>query len=145
MRKGIGRDEAAVMLALLVGAADGKPQPEEEAEILARLGPQLGRLGPKGQAETVRLLGELLGTIGLDRTLSSIRTALPVPTDRIDAVRVAVDVAFADGRLAPAEAQRVADIADALGLEEPELRAILAGRTGPTKGTSAGESQGKAR
>lgn len=133
MRKGIGRDEAAVMLALLVGAADGKPQPEEEAAILRRLGPQLGRLGPEGQAETVRLLGELLGTIGLDRTLSSIRTALLVPTDRIEAMRVAVDVALADGRLAPAEARRVAHIADALGLDEAELRAVLAGRQGKAR------------
>ena len=136
----IGRDEATVMLALLAGAADGQPQPEEEKAILARLGPQLRRLGPAGQLSTLARLGELLDGLGLDRTLSSLRAALPVPAERMDAVRTAIAVAFADGEVTAAEARRVAVIADAMGLTEAELRTLLpAGRGG------APGAKGKAR
>lgn len=79
--------------------------------------------------------------------LSSLGAALPIPKERIDAVRVAVDVAFADGRLGAAEGRRVAHIADKLGLEEADLRSILAGRDGQAQGQrkGRGKSEGKAR
>lgn len=122
----LGRDEATLMLALLVGGADGQAHAAEEAAIRKRLLPHLGRLGADGEERTIRLLGELLTTIGLDRTLSSLRAVYRMQEERVEAFRLAAHVAFADGRLRAAEADRVAQIAAALQLTEAELRASLA-------------------
>ena len=124
-KTGLDRDEATLMLALLVGQADGVSDPAEEQAILARLAPQLGRLGPDGQQRAVEVLADLLAKLGLDRTLSSIRAAYPFHEAAVEGFRVAAGVAFADGKLTADEAQRVAHIATALRLSEAELRASL--------------------
>lgn len=118
-------DQTVLMLAVLAAHADGKPSPHEDQAIVARLGPHIERLGPEGQDATLALLAELLHSIGMERTLLTLRSHLPFPQDRIDAVRLAASVAFADGRMEPGEAQHIAWLADLLGLDEGQLGQAL--------------------
>jgi tellurite resistance protein len=114
------REEAPLMLALLVAGADGQAD-SREARILAEFA-----RGHAVQPEPSRRLADLLATLGLERTVHAVAASLPTPVERRDALRLALAVAFSDGRLAPAEADRVAHVADALRLDEDDLRALLA-------------------
>lgn len=124
---GLDRDEGTLMLALLVGQADGVADPDEERAIVERLAPHLQRLGPGGQARAVEVLADLMDRFGLERTLTSIRAAFPFHAAAVDAFRLAVDVAFADGMVTSEEVERVADLARGLQLTEDELRSCLPG------------------
>lgn len=118
-------EQAVLMLAVLASSADGQPSPQEERLIRTKLAPVLARLGDDGQRTTLALLRQLVQGIGYDNTLTSIRSALPMPRDRIEAVRLAASVALADGQLAGREASHVADLAVLMGLNEDEFRAAL--------------------
>jgi tellurite resistance protein len=118
----IHREEAPLMLALLVAGADGRAD-AREAQILAAFA-----RSHAVRPQPSRRLAELLAALGLDRTVHAVAGSLPTPTERRDALRLALDVAFSDGRLATGEADRVAHVADALGLDEADLRALLGDR-----------------
>ena len=128
-RRPVGRDlsydQTVLMLGVLAASADGVLGPEESRVIAQRLAPHLERLGDDGQEAALVMLSDLLETIGMERTLLTLRSHLPFPKDRADAVRLAVSVAFADGRIAPREAAHIAWLADLLGLDEAQLRRAL--------------------
>lgn len=135
-------DQTVLMLGVLAASADGQRSADEANVIAARLAPHLGRLGPEGQATALRLLQDLLQTVGMERTLLTLGSHLPFPQDRAEAVRLAVSVAFADGRITPKEAEHVAWLADLLGLDEAQLRRVLGKPAG--KGTAGkGKPQAK--
>lgn len=125
MGRDLSYDQTVLMLGVLAASADGSLAASERRVIAKRLAPQLGRLGDDGQDKTLKLLDDLLKSIGMERTLLTLRSHLPFPQDRADAVKLAVSVAFADGHITPREAEHLAWIADLFGLDEAQLRQAL--------------------
>lgn len=120
----LSRDESFLLVGLLVADADGRRLPVELDTIMASLQSRSARVGEaarrrvQGMADRVR--GQGLGTL-----LGEVSRGLPSPADRRWAFGLAVEVAFADRFLHPSEVDHIADLGDALGLDEHEVFSLV--------------------
>jgi tellurite resistance protein len=118
------RDEAFLLVGLLVADADGRRLPVEVQTILDALqtrhvrADDFARVVVQEKAARVR-------AHGLDALLREVTGGLPSPSDRRWAFGLAVEVAFADRFLHPSEVDHIADLGDALGLDEHEVFSLV--------------------
>src|SRR5437868_15432498 len=99
--------KAQLALAILVAHADGVAEAVETTVIAQRLE---RRLAGVGQDEQKQVMAETLRGVeqeGLEIVLTRLAADLATPIARHQALRLAIDVAHADGRLDSAETSRV--------------------------------------
>lgn len=121
---GLLRDEAFLLVGLLVADADGRRLPVEVDALLDALERRHARVDERG-----RLLAQVLAAQvrerGLASLLGQVKRALPSPGDRHWAFGLAVEVAFADRSLHAGEVEGIADLGHALGLTEDQVEVLV--------------------
>lgn len=118
------RDEAFLLVGLLVADADGRRLPVEVQAILDALEGRHARVDEPARL-AVQETAESVRRRGLDALLQEVVRGLPSPADRRWAFGLAVEVAFADRFLHPSEVDHIADLGDALGLDEHEVFTLV--------------------
>lgn len=114
------RDEAFLLVGLLVADADGRRLPIEVETLLDRLQKRNAQVEERSR----RLVQSMAASVrerGLAALLGEITRALPRPEDRRWAFGLAVEVAYADRVLHPSEVEHIADLGDAIGLDENDV------------------------
>ena len=117
------RDEAFLLVGLLVADADGKRLPIEVDTLLDALEKHNSRVGEPSR----RLVQKMAASIrhrGLPALIGEVSRGLPKPADRHWAFGLAVEVAYSDRDLHPSEVDHIADLGDALNLGEDDIAAI---------------------
>jgi len=117
------RDEAFLLVGLLVADADGRRLPVEVETLLDRLEKRNATVEERSR-RFVQSLAMRVRERGLAALLGEISRGLPQDGDRRWAFGLAVEVAFADRVLHPSEVEHIADLGDALGLDENEVLMI---------------------
>lgn len=121
------RDDAVALLAYTMAAADGTIAPNEEAAIEHRLLEQGIRLPPARRDELRRLAtGARHGTSAFLRPVCE---AIPDKRQRLEAMRLAVDVVWADTSFQGTEMAQILEVADELDLDRAETSRLLGERT----------------
>jgi tellurite resistance protein len=121
---GLTRDEAFLLVGLLVADADGRRLPVEVSTILDALAGRGADVGEASRAFVQRKADDIRSR-GLLALLDEVARGLPDPADRRWAFGLAVEVAFADRFLHPSEVDHIADLGDALGLDEHEVFSLV--------------------
>ena len=119
----LSRDEAFLLVGLLVADADGKRLPVEVETLFDALERHSSRV----EEPSRRLVQKLAAQVrerGLASLIGEVSRGLPKPADRHWAFGLAVEVAFSDRHLHPAEADHIADLGDALNLSEDDIFTI---------------------
>ena len=117
------RDEAFLLVGLLVADADGKRLPIEVDTLLDALEKRNSRVGDPARRHVQKLAGSIRQR-GLAALIGEVSRGLPKPADRHWAFGLAVEVAFSDRHLHPAEVDHIADLGDALNLSEDDIFTI---------------------
>lgn len=120
----LGRDEALLLVGLLVADADGKRLPVEVDTLLDALESRHAKVGDQGRKRVQRLAGSIRER-GLPALLGEVSRGLPAEADRLWAFGLAVEVAYADRELHPREMDHIADLGDALRLAEDDVQATV--------------------
>jgi tellurite resistance protein len=120
----VTRDEAFLLVGLLVADADGRRLPVEVETILDALESRSSRVD-EASRRRVQRLAESVRRRGLQVLLREVVRGLPTPADRRWAFGLSVEVAFADRFLHPSEVDHIADLGDALGLDEHEVLSLV--------------------
>lgn len=118
------RDEAFLLVGLLVADADGRRLPVELDTILDALQSHSSDVS-EGSRARVQAMAHAVRERGLLALLQEVARGLPSPADRRWAFGLAVEVAFADRFLHPSEVDHIADLGDALGLDEHEVFSLV--------------------
>ena len=118
------RDEAFLLVGLLVADADGRRLPIELDTILDALEGHASHVPDSARAR-VQELARSVRERGLLALLEQVSRGLPSPADRRWAFGLAVEVAFADRFLHPSEVDHIADLGDALDLDEHEVFSLV--------------------
>jgi uncharacterized tellurite resistance protein B-like protein len=117
------RDEALLLVGLLVADADGRRLPVEIDTLLDALESRSSRVDERSR-RLVQKLAAAVRERGLSSLLGEVSRGLPSPADRRWAFGLSVEVAYADRILHPSEADHIADLGDALGLDEHEVLSL---------------------
>ena len=118
------RDESFLLVGLLVADADGRRLPVEVDTILDALQTRHSTVSPEARAFVQQKAAGVRAS-GLMGLLEEVARGLPSPADRRWAFGLAVEVAFADRLLHPSEVDHIADLGDALGLDEHEVFSLV--------------------
>jgi tellurite resistance protein len=121
------RDESFLLVGLLVADADGKRLPVEVETLLDALERHSSRVG-EGSRRRVQKLAAQVRDRGLSSLIAEVSRGLPKPEDRRWAFGLSVEVAFSDRHLDPREADHIADLGQALDLENEDLFAVARGK-----------------
>lgn len=127
MPDGLGhltRDESFLLVGLLVADADGRRLPVEVQAILDALQARHLEVDAYSRA-SVQEKAASVRSHGLDALLREVSRGLPEAADRRWAFGLAVEVAFADRFLHPSEVDHIAELGDALGLDEHEVFSLV--------------------
>ena len=119
----LSRDEAFLLVGLLVADADGKRLPVEVETLFDALERHSSRV----EEPSRRLVQKLAAQVrerGLTSLIGEVSRGLPRVVDRSWAFGLAVEVAYADRELDPREAEHIAELGEALQLPEDDLRPI---------------------
>ncbi|HUR24429.1 MAG TPA: TerB family tellurite resistance protein [Candidatus Thermoplasmatota archaeon] len=111
------RDEAFLLVGLLVADADGKRLPVEVETLLDAL----ERHNSRVEEPSRRLVQKLAGQVrerGLPSLIGEVSRGLPLVEDRSWAFGLAIEVAYADRELHPKEIDHMADLGNALQLPD---------------------------
>jgi uncharacterized tellurite resistance protein B-like protein len=114
------RDEAFLLVGLLVADADGKRLPIEVDTLLDAL----ERRNAAVDASARRLVQAMAGDVrrrGLPALIGEVSRGLPKPADRHWAFGLAVEVAYADRQLHSTEVDHIADLGQALHLSDDDI------------------------
>lgn len=120
------RDEALLLVGLLVADADGKRLPVEVETLLDALERRSSSVDERARRLVQRLAVQVRER-GLGSLLGEVSRGLPRRDDRRWAFGLAVEVAYADRELHPSEVDHIALLGEALGLDDAEAD-VLAGR-----------------
>ena len=118
------RDEAFLLVGLLVADADGRRLQVEVDTILDALQGRSSKVDERSRC-AVQAMAQSVRERGLGALLGEVSRGLPSPADRRWAFGLAVEVAFADRFLHPSEVDHIADLGDALGLDEHEVLSLV--------------------
>lgn len=111
--------EALVEAMFLAATADGDFAPEEGVQFSATIGALTDRkLDPDSVYRLVGLLSQKLKNEGRQARLSAIAQRLPEGKPRETAVILAAAITMSDGEVKAVENDFVADLAEALGVEQ---------------------------
>lgn len=119
----LGRDEAFLLVGLLVADADGKRLPVEVDTLLDALEARNSAVGEPAR----RLVQKMAASIrerGLGSLIGEVSRGLPRSTDRDWAFGLAVEVAFADRHLDPREVDQIAELGAAMHIGEDDVMAL---------------------
>ncbi len=117
------RDEAVVLLGVLVADADGKRSPPESEALKRRLQVARSLLHPDSLA-TVEAWNREARTAGAAPVLQSLGYALTEAADRLWALKTAVWIAYADHVLRDEEAEQIAAVARTLGVPPRDVERL---------------------
>jgi len=117
------RDESFLLIGLLVADADGRRLPVEVDTLLDALEGRNVRVDDRSR-RVVQKMAAGVRERGLASLLGEVSRGLPMATDRRWAFGLAVEVAYADRILHPSEADHIADLGEALGLDEHEVLSL---------------------
>jgi uncharacterized tellurite resistance protein B-like protein len=110
---------------MMVAMADGKLDGQELEAIAHQLGATL-RAIPEDRLEALSTMAIAQARkLGVETAVDLLAHQIPDHQDRLDAVRFAIDIAYADGFGHALEMHRVTAIAARLGLSEEEFAATL--------------------
>lgn len=122
----VERDDAVALLAYTMATADGQIAPGEEAAITGRLRAQ-GIVLEAARIDALRALA-LSSRDDTSAFVRSLSKAIPDKDGRVEAMRTAIDVVWADAAFEGAEMAQVLEIAEELGLGRDEAGRLLAER-----------------
>jgi tellurite resistance protein len=114
------RDEAFLLVGLLVADADGKRLPVEVDTLLDALERRHSAVDDRSRRLVQRLAVQVRER-GLGSLLGEVSRGLPRREDRRWAFGLAVEVAYADRELHPQEIDHIADLGAALGLDDAAI------------------------
>jgi tellurite resistance protein len=117
------RDESFLLVGLLVADADGRRLPVEVETLLDSLEGRNVRVEDRSRRLVQKLAAEVR-TRGLNSLLGEVVRGLPETSDRRWAFGLAVQVAYADRILHPSEVDHIAELGDAIGLDEHEVMTL---------------------
>lgn len=117
------RDEAFLLVGLLVADADGRRLPVEVDTLLDSLEKKNAHVGEPARRH-IQKLAATIRTRGLAALIGEVSRGLPKPADRHWAFGLAVEIAFSDKLLHPSEVDQIADLGDALQLSEDDIYTI---------------------
>jgi uncharacterized tellurite resistance protein B-like protein len=120
------RDEAFLLVGLLVADADGKRLPVEVETLLDALERRHSAVDDRSRRLVQRLAVQVRER-GLGSLLGEVSRGLPRRDDRRWAFGLAVEVAYADRELHAREVDHIAELGEALGLDDDEVD-VLADR-----------------
>lgn len=118
------RDEALLLVGLLVADADGKRLPVEVEALLDALERRHARVDERGR-HLVQVLAAQVRDRGLPSLLAQVQRSLPTDEDRRWAFGLAIEVAYSDGSLHLHEAEDIADLGHALGLARDDVQVLV--------------------
>ncbi|HJQ92753.1 MAG TPA: TerB family tellurite resistance protein, partial [Candidatus Thermoplasmatota archaeon] len=140
----LSRDEAFLLVGLLVADADGKRLPVEVDTLFDALERHSSRV----EEPSRRLVQKLAAQVrerGLASLIGEVSRGLPRRADRSWAFGLAVEVAYADRELHPREMEHIADLGGALQLPDEDLLPLTKRPGfGPRAGAIARRPEGKA-
>lgn len=126
------RDEAFLLVGLMVADADGKRLPVEVETLMDALERHSARVDDRSRRIVQRLAMDVRER-GLPSLIGEVSRGLPRPEDRRWAFGLSVEVAYADRELHPLEIDHIADLGGALHLGEDDIEGVLKpARTSPT-------------
>lgn len=117
------RDEAFLLVGLLVADADGKRLPVEVETLLDALESRNSRVGEASRRHVQKMAASIRHR-GLPALIGEVSRGLPGTADRHWAFGLAVEVAYSDRDLHPAEMDHIADLGDALHLSEDDVHSL---------------------
>ena len=120
------RDEALLLVGLLVADADGKRLAVEVDTLLDALERRHSAVDDRSRRLVQRLAVQVRER-GLNSLIGEVSRGLPRRDDRRWAFGLAVEVAYADRELHPREVDHIAELGQALGLDDAEVD-VLADR-----------------
>ncbi|MFA5944395.1 MAG: TerB family tellurite resistance protein [Candidatus Thermoplasmatota archaeon] len=121
------RDEAFLLVGLLVADADGKRLPVEIETLLDALERRASSVDDRARRLVQRLAVQVRER-GLGSLLGVVSRGLPGAEDRAWAFGLAVEVAYADHELHSTEVEHIARLGEALGLTGDEAFALTTKR-----------------
>lgn len=119
----LSRDEAFMLVGLLVADADGKRLTVEVDTLFDALEKHSSRVGEPSR-RLVQKLAAQVRERGLASLIGEVSRGLPRPVDRSWAFGLAVEVAYADRELHPREIDHIAELGTALQLPDEDLRPV---------------------
>lgn len=122
-RMELGRDDAVALLAYSMAAADGDIAAGEEAAIQERLLQRGIRFSP-GRREALRQMASRAHH-EVSTLLRPVCQALPEEHQRVDAMRLALDVVWADHAFEASEMAQVLELADELGIDRGQASRLI--------------------
>ena len=118
------RDEAFLLVGLLVADADGKRLPVEIETLLDALERHASSVDDRARRLVQRLAVQVRER-GLGSLLGEVSRGLPGAAERAWAFGLAVEIAYADRELHPSEVDHIARLAEALGLAGDETFTVV--------------------
>lgn len=119
----LSRDEAFLLVGLLVADADGKRLPVEVETLFDALERHSSRVDEPSR-RLVQKLAAQVRERGLASLIGEVSRGLPGAQDRGWAFGLAVEVAYADRELHPREIEHIADLGQALQLPDEDVLAL---------------------
>lgn len=123
----LGRDDAITLLAYSMAASDGTTTDDEEDAIQQRMKERGIVLPTPRSLELRRWATEAHDDASA--LLRRIAEALPDEADRSEAMRLALDVVWADASIEPSEMTQIMEVADELGLGRTAASRLIEART----------------